>query len=213
MASIINLIEIDNYETIINKLLKKGVLMDRRVQYTKRVIKETLLELLEEKDITKVTVMELCKKSDINRATFYRYYLDIFDVLEKMEEEFVQEFKNSYKDFDYTHNQLYDYVLALLQACQNNKKLIKILFNTKNGISFLNDVLEDAYIRCKEKWEHDLPGIKEEQEEYATAYLFNGTLGIVNYWIQNNFDKDIEEIASIVKDLSYYGTNKFIYQK
>lgn len=185
--------------------------MDRRTKYTKNMIKDTFIDLLSEKDITKVTVSELCKKADINRATFYRYYLDIFDLLDKMEEEFVTELKDSYADFNYEDNQLYDYVLALLRACLNNKKFIKILFNTKNNIYFLNEVLLDAYERCKEKWEHDLPNISPEVEEFATAYMFNGTLGIVNYWIQNNFDKDIEELALIVKDLSYFGTNKFIY--
>ena len=76
--------------------------MDRRVKYTKRIIKDTFLELLQEKDITKVTVIELCNKADINRATFYRYYLDIYDLLDKLEEEFINEVKESYKDYDYT---------------------------------------------------------------------------------------------------------------
>ena len=65
--------------------------MDRRIKYTKKVIKESFFQLLEEKDITKVTVSELCEKADINRATFYRYYIDIFDLLEKIKEEFVKE--------------------------------------------------------------------------------------------------------------------------
>ena len=186
--------------------------MDRRVKYTKKVIQESFLDLLETKDITKVTVMELCKKADINRATFYRYYLDVFDLLEKMEEEFVLEYQNSYKDFNYNDNKLYDYVLSLLQTCQRKKRFVKILFQTKSGITFLHKLLEDAYIRCKEKWEHDIPNISEEIEEYATVYLFNGTLGIVNYWIQNEFDKQIEDIANMVISLSYFGVNKFIYE-
>ena len=87
------------------------------------------------------------------------------------------------------------------------------MFQTQTGFTFLNELLEDAYTRCKEKWEHDIPNISNEKEEYATVYLFNGTLGIVNYWIQNNFDKDMKEIADMVISLSYYGVNKFIYQK
>jgi len=185
--------------------------MDRRTKYTKKVIKDSFLELLEEKDITKVTVSELCEIADINRATFYRYYIDIFDLLEKIKVEFVKEIQDSYKDFSSDQKTLYDYVLALLQVCSNNKKLVKILFSTKQSSYFLDDILEDAYERCKAKWEKDINNIKEEDEEYATVFIFNGTLGIVNYWIQNNFDKNIEEVARSVIELSYYGTNKFIY--
>ena len=35
--------------------------MDRRIKYTKKVIKDTFLELLEEKDINKITVSEICE--------------------------------------------------------------------------------------------------------------------------------------------------------
>lgn len=188
--------------------------MDRRTKYTKKVIKDTLIDLLlDDKDITKVTVSEICQIADINRATFYRYYLDIFDLLDKMEEDFVNEFKSSYEDYNYEDNSLYDYVLALLKICYENKNLIKVLFSTKNNIYFLNEVLNDAYIRCKEKWEHDLPEISVETEEFATAFIFNGTLGVINYWIQNDFDKSIEELANIITNLSYYGIEKFIYGK
>ena len=187
--------------------------MDRRIKYTKKVIKESFFELLEEKDITKVTVSELCEKADINRATFYRYYIDIFDLLEKIKEEFVKEIQDSYKDFTSEQKALYDYVLALLQVCSNNKKLVKILFSTKQSNYFLDEILQDAYERCKARWEKDIKDIKEEDEEYATVFIFNGTLGIVNYWIQNNFDKDIEDVARSVIELSYYGTNKFIYNQ
>lgn len=187
--------------------------MDRRTKYTKKVIKDCFIALLEEKEINKITVSELCNKADINRATFYRYYLDIFDLLDQLEKEFVAELKTTYQEFDYRHNELYDYVIALLKSCMHNKSFVKVLFTTKNSILFLNEVLEDAYIRCKEKWENDLKDLDPEAEEYATVYLFNGALGIVNYWIQNDFDKEIEEIALMIKDLTYYGTHRFIYKK
>lgn len=187
--------------------------MDRRIQYTKKVIKETCIELLSEKDITKVSVSELCKKADINRATFYRYYLDIFDLLSKIQNEFVDELKDSYKDYNSKDNELCDYVLALLKTCLNNKNLVKILFYSKNSISFLDAILEDAYTRFKDRWQSDVPDLKEEDIEYATVYIFNGTLGIVNYWIQNDFNEKIEPLAKTIVDLSYFGSKKFIYKK
>lgn len=187
--------------------------MDRRTQYTKKIIKETCLELLEEKDITKVSVSELCKKADINRATFYRYYLDIFDLLKKIEDDFVEELKGSYKNFNLKDNAFYDYVSALLKTCLNNKKLVKVLFYSNNNISFLNAILEDAYVRFKDKWRNDVPNINEKEIEYASIYIFNGTLGLVNYWIQNDFTEEIEDITKSIVELSYYGSNKFIYKK
>ena len=55
---------------------------DARVRYTLKVIEDSFLELLGKKPLTKITVTELCQTSQINRATFYKHYLDIPDLLE-----------------------------------------------------------------------------------------------------------------------------------
>lgn len=47
---------------------------DRRVRYTKKVIKESLLELLKTTPFEQITVKALCQKAEINRATFYTHY-------------------------------------------------------------------------------------------------------------------------------------------
>ena len=49
--------------------------------------------------------------------------------------------------------------------------------------------------------------------EYATVYIFNGALGIVNYWIKCDFDKSAEEVANNIQDLAFYGIKRFIYKK
>ena len=54
---------------------------DRRTRYTRQTIKDTFLELLNQKSFTKITVTEICKNAEINRGTFYLHYYDIHDVL------------------------------------------------------------------------------------------------------------------------------------
>lgn len=187
--------------------------MDRRTKYTKSVIKETFIDLLSEKDISKVTVSEICNIADINRATFYRYYLDVFDLLDKIEEEFVEEVKNAYTVGDSDNQPLTHYVLALLNICYENQKMVKILFTSTGKPYFLNSILEEAYDKCKRRWTKENPSISEDDIEYATVYIFNGTLGIVNYWIKCDFDKPTYEVADIINNLASYGIKRFIYKK
>jgi len=185
--------------------------MDRRIKYTKKIIKDTFIELLEEKDLKKITVSEICKIADINRATFYRYYLDVYDLLDKIEEEFVTELKMASNDTDeYT---IFSFSNDLLKVFLDNKELVKILFNTNNNVYFLNDILEVAYEKCKTKWEADIPNINQEDIEYASAFIFNGALGVINFWVQNDFDKSADEISEIIERLCYFGTKRFIYKK
>lgn len=187
--------------------------MDRRIKYTKKIIKDTFLELLAKKDITKITVSEICKIADINRATFYRYYLDVFNLLDSIEEEFVTELKQAYQPSQDEKKSIYGFSTSMLTVFVENKELVKILFNTNNNLHFLNDVLEVAFDRCKERWEKDLPELSQEDMEYAAIFIFNGALGILNFWVKNDFDKNIEEISEIIETLSCYGTKKFIYKR
>lgn len=187
--------------------------MDRRVKYTKKIIKDTFLDLLSKKDITKITVSEICKIADINRATFYRYYVDVFNLLDSIEDEFVKELKKAYQPNFNEKKTIYGFSKAMLTVFLENKELVKILFNTNNNLHFLNDVLEVAFDRCKERWEKDLPELSQEDMEYAAIFIFNGALGVLNFWVKNDFDKNIDEISEIIETLSCYGTRRFIYKR
>ncbi len=61
--------------------------MDRRTAYTRMVIKDSLIKLLEDKHLSEITVKAVCELAQINRATFYRNFMDVYDVYEQMEEE------------------------------------------------------------------------------------------------------------------------------
>lgn len=186
--------------------------MDRRIKYTKKVIKDTLITLLEEKEINKITVSEICKLADINRATFYRYYLDAYDLLDKIKDEFVNELAlaSNVTEDNYSVS---TFSKELLEVFLENKDLVKILFNTKNNLYFLNDILEIAYNKCKSVWIKEMGNLDEDNMEYASVFIFNGALGVINYWIQNDFDMPIKEVSKTIEELSYYGINKFIYNK
>jgi len=43
---------------------------NRRVKMTKRLMKEALIDLMDQKPLEKITVTEICKIADVNRSTF-----------------------------------------------------------------------------------------------------------------------------------------------
>lgn len=186
--------------------------MDRRVKYTKMVIKDTFLSLLNKKDLNKITVSEICTIADINRATFYRYYVDIYDLFRKTQEDFAEKLKLSISnnEQDYTVS---SFCKGLLNVLLEEKELAKIIFNINNNLIFLDDILEIAYTNCFNNWNKIYQNVSSEDVEYATIFIFNGALGIINYWIKNDFDKDIDELSDMIEKLSYVGIRKFISDK
>lgn len=176
--------------------------MDRRVKYTKKVVKETLISLLEEKELNKITVSELCEKSDINRATFYRYYMDIYDLLEKLEQELIDELKEILPN--YSDCSMKEVIKEFLKVFLENKKLVKIIFSNRQNIYFLNDFFNFIYEKCKDKWLENV-NMDEDDKSLVAVYAFNGTLGVINYWIQNDFEEEIDLIASVIEKICYNG--------
>lgn len=186
--------------------------MDRRIKYTKKAIKESFFNLLEYKELNKITVSELCQLADVNRATFYRYYLDIYDLFDKIQEEFVEELKAAINNSPSKYT-VATFCHGLLEVLLKEKKLAKIIFKNNNNLLFLDDILEIAYENCYNNWKADLPDVKSQDVEYATIFIFNGALGIINYWITNDFEKDIMEISQLIESLSYRGIREFIYKR
>ena len=67
---------------------------DARIRYTQSVLKQVLLSFLKEKPMNKITVKEVCERAGLNRATFYAHYSDCFALLESIEEDLLEAFRN-----------------------------------------------------------------------------------------------------------------------
>ena len=68
---------------------------DARVRYTLKMLKDSLLRLLEEKPINKITVKEVCERAELNRATFYLHFSDCFELLESIENDLLRDFETA----------------------------------------------------------------------------------------------------------------------
>lgn len=66
---------------------------DPRVSKTLRQIDEALLSLLEEHPFRDVTVAMLCQTAMINKTTFYKYYQDKYDCLNRYLNRLLEEFR------------------------------------------------------------------------------------------------------------------------
>lgn len=69
---------------------------DLRVVKTRRIIRDTFMDLLSEKPMAKITISELCLRAQINRKTFYRHYTTLEDVAAQVENDMLDEFSRGF---------------------------------------------------------------------------------------------------------------------
>ena len=162
---------------------------DRRTEYTRRVIRESVFKLHKKRSLGDITVKDICEDADVNRATFYRNYLDIFDLYEKIEEGLAMDAlkgeepgKNRYTVFEiiYKHRTFYkDYLSMRLTS-----SLLKITVRT------LMDQIGEL---LKKRGTFD-----EEQFEIAFQYNYNGIVGATRDWLTKGCPQEAKEFADIV---------------
>jgi AcrR family transcriptional regulator len=56
---------------------------DLRVRRTRKLLQEALIELTVEKGFPAVTVRDITERAMVNRSTFYRHYLDKYELLDE----------------------------------------------------------------------------------------------------------------------------------
>lgn len=60
---------------------------DLRVRRTNKFLQEAMIELITEKGFESITVGDIAERAMINRATFYRHYLDKYDLVARIFED------------------------------------------------------------------------------------------------------------------------------
>ena len=77
--------------------------VDRRSRMTKRILHETLIELLQTAHISELSVKRICEAADLNRSTFYAHYQSPMELLQEIEQEAYQELTGYVTDENRKH--------------------------------------------------------------------------------------------------------------
>ncbi|MFA9466185.1 MAG: TetR/AcrR family transcriptional regulator [Velocimicrobium sp.] len=68
--------------------------LDLRVIKTRNNIKNTFIQLLNEKDFNQITIQNILEKALINRSTFYKHYADKFDLAKTINKEILDDYSS-----------------------------------------------------------------------------------------------------------------------
>lgn len=158
--------------------------MDRRTKYTKRVLNDSLIRFLGEKDITKITVTELCTDADVNRSTYYAYFINPYDQLAQLKEELLRDLTEYIVQKDTSNmpkNQvLYEVLKILVEYVESKKVTFRILLG-KSGDHNLQDEL--LKIVGKKAFHEELERVRQEDAKHILLYAANGCFGIFYDWL------------------------------
>lgn len=205
----------------------KGEILDRRIRKTRRVIRQCLTELLKTKRIQDITVREISEKADINRGTFYLHYRDIFDLMEQIENELLEELEdvlNHFKASDLLSNPALVFT-RVFHLVKENSDMVSILIGQNGDINFVNRLKDIVREKCLKDWmELFRPGagggrqtsrssqntlLDDSAFEAYYSFTVTGCIGLVQYWLDSGLKETPEQLASLVEQIISKGLRMF----
>lgn len=188
-------------QTELQSIPKRGVKM---ANFTAKAIKETFIELLEERPLSQITVKDICEKCEINRNTFYYHYQDLPALIEKIIEEEVKNIIEKYPSV----SSIVECFDALVEFASSKKRAIMHIFRSVNREVFDNNLRElSGYLVFNyiDSAVDDIP-ISEGDKKTVSTYYKSVFFGLVTEWLNcemsEDFAREIRRIFLLKKDFA-----------
>ncbi len=177
---------------------------DRRVKYTKALLKGALVELLKDHHISKISVTTLCDTADVNRSTFYSHYTDQFDLLRQVEDEVMSNLKNYLEQYVDDRMPITEQNLkGILEYAKANSDLFAVLLGENCDHAFHNDLMQLVKL---------IPfqyNAADSKKEYLLTFAITGCISVLYKWLIEDRGETPEEMANLVLKVIYNGLLSF----
>ena len=185
---------------------------DRRVRRTRQLLRRALIELTLEKGYDKVTVQDILDRADVGRSTFYAHYAGkdqlLLSGLDEVRAALVQISDRT------SAREQGEALLAPLRPMFDHVAGMKPLFRpvlgsrasavaTRAGHRMLSEVLT-GHLRAR------LAVDDQERLAVAIAFLVNGLLGLLTWWLDNRPDLPADELFDQFDELATRGLEPFL---
>lgn len=189
---------------------------DQRVRITKSMIREAFIRLMQEKPLPNITVKELCGAAQVSRGTFYLHYLDIYDLLDKLENEMLTELDemlNTTSVIGYANEPEASaaFLEALFGFFERNREMCAILLGDNGDKKFVAGIVESAREKSVRKYLDMYPGVTREQAETFYYFIAWGFIGLVQYSLRPDnyvlFDTLVASAGKIIAEGARFFTD------
>ena len=177
--------------------------MDQRVRLTRNLLKNALVQLMQEQHISKISIRAICEVAGINRSTFYVHYTDQYDLLNKVEQEAMDNLKKYLGKQDLSDERpiSIQVLIKVLDYVKENVELFKALLSENCDFAFQKDLVELAQIiSSQQNQSFDL-----RVQEYIKIFGFTGTISMLQKWLQDGTNESPAQMAEFIIQIVYGG--------
>ncbi len=172
--------------------------LDRRAKMTRKILKQSLIELMKDKPIHEISIKRLCEIADINRSTFYHHYESPYELYEDIFNDLGTDiYKIVEKNIQNTH-WLKDILSEALAYLEQNRDTILVILSRNSGLA----IGEELSRYLERFFAFNSPS---EISAYCAEFISAGMTSIVWKWLNNENRIPPNELAETISSLIYNG--------
>lgn len=168
------------------------------VAVTRQNIMDAFWELYCEKRIEKITVKEIMEKAGYNRGTFYKYFLDIYDVLDQIENSLLPELSEMPPLVMENNSDILP-IDSFIKLYSSSRKYYTVLLGDHGDPSFAGKIKNGIKAKIIEQLGIEIKAIPEI--DYTLEYMLSAMIGILTYWFLNEENMDKESLIRLIYSL------------
>lgn len=175
---------------------------NQRIAVSKRMLKESMLQLLKEKELDKISVTELCRDAGINRATFYRHYQIPRDVLIEIEKDLYYDLKQQIP-LPKKPEDVRPTIEKLCRYMEEHIELLRVIIRSNSDTDFalfINSIFSELWHEVRNIGA--MKTLSEEDAQLLALYSAGGSYFVLRHWLLGKIHKSSKQMADYVYTLA-----------
>lgn len=178
---------------------------DIRKQRTLHNIDSTIYQLLTEMSFSDISVTKICQHAELGRSTFYQYYFDKYDWLEKHVSLYSERLKSLLNQRFHGHQVKMDLV-ALMNELWKDHQQLTLLFNVHTPEADLAENFQSILSQYFSKF-FQLPKLSAAEFDFLSKLYGSTAFTNIKWSMANGISPEInqmmdESVKSFIKNFS-----------
>ncbi|WP_210617305.1 TetR/AcrR family transcriptional regulator [Mammaliicoccus lentus] len=165
------------------------MVQDRRIRKSQNAIKIAFLSLLKKENFHNITIQQTIDLADVSRGTFYANYADKYDLLEKMENEKIDDLQNFISEQDivetiFSKENLRSIMEYLINHIDQHITFYYTMFNM-GKVSMLEEKLYLLIHNHLSSYKSMNDTIGNMPFSYFMSYVSGAGISLIKHWVQD----------------------------
>ncbi len=173
--------------------------LDPRVTRTRKMLRDALVALLEEKSYDRITIADITGRATVNRKTFYLHYETKDHLLQSVTDGILDELFGEAKaaqPIDLSIDEMQSYIAGRIFAyVKKHRNFFEVMFERKAMTDFVQ-YMKRYFARFYEEKFADIDESRlPVQKDVIASYIGSAYVGVIHGWLNDGMRQSPEEMT------------------